>query len=141
MSVLSTLETDLGIVETDVVNFFHTVPADVEAAATWFDTKALPWLSAHGQEIAQDVEGLIGIVSAVAGVPVPASVLAAQAALNLAVNSVNAAVAAQQASVAQGGTAIQQAIAAGGAAYQQLKSAQASTAVAQASVAQPTPKP
>lgn len=142
MSVLSDLEVKLGIVETDVVSFFSVtlpkletwVEAEVQAIAGEFDN-AIQWLAAHGQEIAADVAGVIGIVSAVAGAPVPAAVVAAQAALNLAVGAVNAAVAKQQASAAAGGTNLDQAIAAGGAAYQALKSAQASTAVAQSQVA------
>lgn len=141
MSVLSNLETQLGIVETDVVNFFHTAEADIEAAATWLDTKALPWLGAHAQEIAADITGAIGIIGVATGTPLPAAAIAAQAAINLAANAVNAAVQAQQNSAASGGTSIQQAVAAGGAAYQALKSAQASGAVLQAQVAAPVPAP
>lgn len=141
MSALSNLETELGIIETDVVNFFHKAVADVEAAATWLDTKALPWLGAHAQEIAADVTGAIGIIGAVSGTPLPAAAIAAQGAIDLAASLVDKAVAAQQAAAAQGASAIQQAVAAGGAAYQGLKSAQASAAVLQSQVATPAPAP
>lgn len=139
MSALSNLETELGIVETDVVNFFHTVEADIEAAANWLDTKALPWLGAHAQEIAADITGAIGIIGTVSGTPLPAVAIAAQGAIDLAANLVDKAVAAQQASKASGGTSIQQAVSAGSAAYQALKSAQSSAAVLQAQVATPVP--
>lgn len=145
MSFLSDVETRLGIVETDVVKFFSTtlpafekeVAADIEKIAQDFDN-ILQWIGAHGQEIANDVVGLIGIVAA-AGVGITAPVLAAAAALNQAVSLVNQAIAAQQQVQAAGGTALQQAVAAGGAAYQGLKTAQIATSQAQAAVAKPVP--
>jgi hypothetical protein len=143
MSVLSDIEAKLGIVETDIVQFFSvTLPAieqkvvtDVEAVAQKFDN-ALQWMGAHGQEIATDVTGVLGVVAA-AGVGIPAPVLAAAGALNTAVALVNQAVAAQQQSQAAGGTSLQQAVAAGSAAYASLKTAQSATAVAQSIVAVP----
>jgi hypothetical protein len=141
MSVLSDLEAKLGIVETDVVKFFSTtlptfekeVVADVQSIAQKFDS-ALQWMGAHGQEIASDVAGVLGVVAA-AGIGIPAPVLAAAGALNTAVSLVNTALAAQQQAAATGGTALQQAVAAGSAAYQSLKTAQSATAAAQSTVA------
>jgi hypothetical protein len=138
VSVLSDLEAKLGIVETDVVNFFATAKADIAAAATWLVTKALPWMEAHGQEIATDVTGLVGVVAA-AGVGVPAPVLAASVALNEGVALVNDAISAAQQSAATGGSSVQQAVAAGAAAYAGLKTAQGATAVAQSAIAAPQP--
>ena len=146
MSTLAEIETTLGIVETDVVKFFSTtlpnlenkVASELNTAAVWFNTKALPWLSAHGQEIANDVVGLVGIVAAV-GIGIPAPVLAAAGALNSAVSLVNTAIAAQQQAASQGASAIQQSIAAGSAAYQGLKTAQIATSQAQATVASAPP--
>jgi len=143
MSVLSDLEAKLGIVETDVVNFFSTtlpnweksIAAGINKLAADFDD-VLQWLGAHGQEIATDVAGIVGIVAA-AGVGIPAPVLAASTALNAAVSAVNTAIAAQQASAAAGGSNLQQAIAAGQAGYVALKTAQQATAAAQATVASP----
>jgi hypothetical protein len=145
VSTLSDLETKLGIVETDIVKFFSTtLPAlenkvvnEVTAAAVWLDTKALPWLSAHGSEIAADVLGLVSIAAA-AGTGVPAVVLAAASALNSGVTLVNEAIAAQQQAASQGASSIGQAVAAGAAAYQGLKTAQIATATAQ-SAAVPAP--
>ncbi len=149
MRLLSDVEAKIGIVETGVVNFFSTtlpkletwVETEIEGIAGEFDN-VLIWLGAHGQEIATDVEGVLGVAAAINPAISPA-VLAAQAALNVAVGLVNAAVAARQASAASGGTNLQQAVAAGGAAYQALKSAQASTAVAQSitAVAPPVANP
>lgn len=146
MSFLSTIETDLGIVETDVVQFFSvTLPkietavvADLTAAASWLVNKALPWMSAHGQEISTDLVGLVGIVAA-AGIGVPAPVMAAAAALNTGTALVNQAIAAAQQAAAGNATAVQQAVAAGTAAYQGLKAAQVATAQAQAHVASTSP--
>jgi len=143
MSTLTNIENTLGIVETDVVNFFSTTLPKIESeVATAINTVAqdfdnvLQWLGAHGQEIASDVAGLLGIVAA-AGVGIPAPVLAAAAALNTAVGLVNTAVAAQQQSASSGGTALQQAVSAGSAAYQSLKTAQIATSQAQQTVAKP----
>jgi hypothetical protein len=141
MSVLSDVEAKLGIVETNVVNFFATtlpniekvIVADLEAIALDFD-KALQWMGAHGQEIANDVVGLIGIVAA-AGVGIPAPVLLAAAGLNTAVSLVNQAIAAQQQAAVAGKDSLAQAVAAGAAAYQALKTVQSATATAQANVA------
>ena len=149
MSVLANLEADLGIVETDVVHFFSVtlpnfeqkVAADVEAAASWLVNKALPWMEAHGQEIATDIAGLVGVAAtaAAAGVPIPVAVLAAGQTLNTAVAAVNAAIAAAQAASAAkvGSGTVQQAIAAGQAGYASLKAAQQATAAAQSAVALP----
>jgi phage-related protein len=131
MSTLSDVEAKLGIIETDVVKFFSTtLPAfeqkivtDVQAVAQVFDN-VLQWIGAHGQEIATDVAGLVGVVAA-AGIGIPAPVLAASTALNTAVSLVDTAIAAQQAA------------AAGSAAYQSLKTAQIATSTAQATVAAP----
>lgn len=134
MSVLSDVEAKLGIIETDVVNFFYKVEADVNAAATWLVQKALPWMEAHGQEITNDVTGLVSVVAA-AGIGIPAPVLTAAAALNTGVALVNDAIAAAQQSASSGGSNVQQAVAAGAAAYAGLKTAQSATATAQAHVA------
>jgi hypothetical protein len=147
MSILSDIEAKLGVDETAVVNFFSTtlpdieqkIEADVEFIAGKFNI-AVQWMGAHGQEIATDVLGLIGI-AATAGIVPPAAVLAAAAALNSAVSLVNIALAAQQKSQAAGATNLAQAIAAGGAAYLQLKTAQIATAQAQAHVAAPSVVP
>lgn len=143
MSTLSNIENAIGVVETDVVSFFSTtlpaleqkIAADINIIAQDFDN-VLQWVGAHGQEIATDVAGLLGIVAA-AGIGVPAPVLAAATALNTAVSLVNTAVAAQQQAAATGSTALQQAIAAGSAAYQAVKTAQIATSQAQQQVAQP----
>lgn len=119
--------------EADIVKFFATIKADVQIVEQDF-LNVLQWLGAHGQEIATDVAGLIGIVAA-AGVGIPAPVLGAATALNTAVSAVNAAIAAQQQQAAAGGGVGQQAISAASAAYQSLKNAQISTAQAQAHVA------
>lgn len=141
MSVLSDLEAKLGIVETDVVKFFTvTLPADVAKAEAELQTiaqkfdDALQWVGAHGQEIAADVAGLLGIVAAL-GTGIPAPVLTAAAGLNSALALVNQAIAAQQAAQASGASALAQAVSAGSAAYQALKASQSATAVAQAHVA------
>jgi hypothetical protein len=141
MSVLSDLEAKLSIVETDVVHFFKITLPDVEAhiaadlqkVAIAFDN-GVQWMSAHGQEIAADVAGIIGLVAAT-GTPIPAAVITAAGALNTAVNLVNIALSAQQRSAAAGGSELAQAIASGSAAYQALKTAQSATAQAQAQVA------
>ena len=142
MSFLSDVEAKLGIIETDVVQFFSvtlpkietTVVTDIETAASWLINKALPWMSAHGQEISTDVLGLVGIAASV-GIGVPAPVMAAAAALNSGVSLVNQAIAAAQQAAAGNASAVQQAVAAGTAAYQGLKAAQSATATAQAHVA------
>jgi hypothetical protein len=141
MSFLSDFEKEAGIVETDVVNFFattlpnfeHKVESEIQTAATWFDTKALPWMAAHGQEISQDIVGVIGVagtIAAAAGTGLPVPVMAAAAAFNTANSLVQQALAAQQQSASQGGSAVQQTIQAGLAAYQGLKTAQKATASA-----------
>lgn len=148
MSVLSNLEKDLGVIETDVVNFFsvtlpnieHKIESELQTAATFFVTKALPWMEAHGQEIATDLTGVVGIVAA-AGVGIPAPVLAASVVLNKGVSLVNDAIAAAQQAAAGGASAIGEAIAAGGAAYAGLKTAQVATSQAQAHVAAGSPAP
>ncbi len=148
MSILSDVEKKLGIIENDVVHFFAvTLPADekiiaadIEAIAGKLDT-ALEWMGAHGQEIATDVLGLVGIAGTIAaslGTGIPAPVLAAAAGLNAAVSLVNKALAAKQAAAAGGASNLSQAIAAGGAAYVALKGAQVDTAKAQATVAKPS---
>lgn len=119
--------------EADIVKFFATLKADVAVIEQDF-LNVLQWLEAHGQEIATDVAGLLGIIAA-AGVGIPVPVLTAATALNTAVSAVNAAIAAQQQQASSGGTTGQQAIAAAAAAYQSLKNAQVSTAQAQAHVA------
>ena len=146
MSFLSNVETDLGIVETDIVNFFattlpnfeHKVASEVETAATWLVDKALPWLEAHGQEISADVSGLVGIVASL-GTGVPVGVLTAATALNSGVQLVNAAIAAAQQSATQqaaaGASVVKEALSAGAAAYEGLKTAQVATSQAQAAVA------
>jgi hypothetical protein len=145
MSFLSDTEARLGIIETDVVQFFSVtlpkietaVEADITAAASWLVNKALPWMSAHGQEISTDVLGLVGVVASL-GIGVPAPVMAAAAALNEGTTLVNAAIAAAQQAAAGNKSAVQQAVAAGTAAYQGLKTAQIATSQAQSSAVAPS---
>lgn len=149
MSVLSNVEAKLGIIETDIVHFFtttlpnfeHKVESEVQQAASWLVNKALPWLEAHGQEIAGDVAGVVGVLGVVAasgGTGIPIAVLTAAQKLNTGVALVNTAIAAAEqaatASAASGASVLAQAIAAGGGAYAGLKDAQAATAEAQKAV-------
>lgn len=141
MSFLQNPTAYIQYAETDVIKFFTvTVPAfdakvvgAAEQLAQDFDN-ALQWIGAHGQTIAGDVAGLLGVLAA-ANLNIPVPVLAAATALSTAVKAVNDAIAAQQQALGQGGDAITQAVAAGGAAYQSVKAAQVAIAQAQAHVA------
>jgi len=132
MSVLSNLEVAIQTTETDVVNFFMNLKSEAQIVEQDF-IKVLQWCQAHGEEIATDVAGLLGVIVA-AGVGIPAPVLAASTALNTAVAAVNAAIAAQQAQQAAGGGVGTQSVAALAAGYQSLKTAQIASSQAQSHV-------
>ncbi len=133
MSFLSTIESIWQKDETWVINFFATLKHDIIILETDL-SNALTWMAGHAQEIATDVQGVLGVIASL-GLTISPPVAAAIAAANAAVAAVNAVAAAVNQAKVQGTGATATIAQAGVAAYQSVKSAQAITAAAQSHVA------
>jgi hypothetical protein len=133
MSFLSNIEALWQKDEAWVVSFFAKVKQDVVIVEGDLMT-ALNWLAAHAQQINTDLQGLLGVVSAL-GLTISPPVAAAVTAANVGVAAINAVVAAVNQAKANGQSAGSTIAAAGVAAYQQLKTTQSTLAAAQSHVA------
>lgn len=132
MTALTNLENAISVGEEDVIAFFSkaysdfkqvetTVAADLKAAATEF-LNILQWIEAHGTQISQIA--MTAISTAVGlGVGVPPGVIAASTLLAQGVSAVQEAIASAQASAAAGKSVEAQAVAAASTAYQTFNNA------------------